>query len=178
MSFAAACFLAMNPRLQLFDRGAGQDQRIVPHDVIDVDADRREQVDALEVRRSASETDVERVAIDDQRSLAEAELAQLLAQFPGLALGNVEIVEHEQLPRLSLGRQGHLEAQHPNLLVERRVEVANARSVRLAAADEDRCAAVAVTGGTAALLLAVLLAGPRDLGPLARGAGSAPALLE
>src|SRR5256885_3806554 len=178
MSIAAACFLAIEPRLQLFDRGAGQDQRIVPHDVIDVDADRREQVDALEVRRSAGETDVERVAVDDQRSLAEAELAQLLAQLPGLALGDVEIVEHEQLPRLSLGRQGHLEAQRPNLLVERRVEVANARSVGLAAADEDRCPAIAVTSGAAALLPTELLAGAIDLGTLAGCAGGAAALLE
>ena len=46
----------------------------MPHDVVNVRADRREQVDALEVRRGAGEADVERVAVDDQRGLAEAEL--------------------------------------------------------------------------------------------------------
>ena len=34
-------FLAIEPRLQLFDRGAGQDQRFMAHDVVDIGADRR-----------------------------------------------------------------------------------------------------------------------------------------
>ena len=75
-------FLAIEPGLQLLDRGAGQDQRLVAHDVVDIGADRRQQVDALEVRRSAGETDVERVAVDHQRGLAEAELAELLLAAP------------------------------------------------------------------------------------------------
>ena len=48
----------------------------------------------------------------------------------------------------------------------------------LAAADEDRSAAIAVTGGAAALLLAELLAGAGDVRALARGAGGAAALFE
>ena len=42
--------------------------------------------------------------------------------------------------------------------------------MRLAAADEDRGAAVAVAGGAAALLAAELLAGAGDVAALARGA--------
>jgi hypothetical protein len=41
--------------------------------------------------------------------------------------------------------------------------------VRLAAADEDRGAAIAVTGGTAALLAAELLAGAGNVRALTRG---------
>jgi hypothetical protein len=40
-----------------------------------------------EVRRGAGEADVERVAVDHQRGLAEAELAELRLQRLGLALG-------------------------------------------------------------------------------------------
>ena len=50
--------------------------------------------------------------------------------------------------------------------------------MRLAAADEDRGAAIAVTGGAAALLPAELLAGAGDVRALAGGAGGAAALLE
>src|SRR4029079_11793497 len=46
-------------------------------------------------------------------------------------------------------------------------EHSGARAVGLAAADEDRGAAVAVTGGAAALLAAELLAGARDVAALA-----------
>src|SRR3954454_24769436 len=77
-SGAAFCgFLAIEPGLQLFDRGAGQNERFVAHDIVDVGADCREQVDALQVRRGAGETDVERVAVDHQRGLAEAEFLKL-----------------------------------------------------------------------------------------------------
>ena len=48
----------------------------------------------------------------------------------------------------------------------------------LAAADEDRGAAIAVTSGAAALLLAELLAGAIDFRTLAGGASSAAALFE
>ena len=48
----------------------------------------------------------------------------------------------------------------------------------LAAADEDRSAAIAVTSGTAALLLAELLAGAGDVRALASAAGGAAALFE
>ena len=51
------------------------------------------------------------------------------------------------------------------------MKIAGARAVGLAAADEDRGAAIAVTGGTAALLAAELLAGARDVAALARARG-------
>src|SRR3954447_16092148 len=88
-SGAVCGFLAIEPGLQLFDRGAGQDERLVAHDVVHIGAHRRQQVDALEVRRGAGEPDVERVTVDHQRGLAEAELAQLGAELPGLALVEV-----------------------------------------------------------------------------------------
>ena len=56
------------------------------------------------------------------------------------------------------------------------MKIAGARAVGLAAADEDRGAAIAVTGGAAALLAAELLAGAVDFAALARGAGRAAAV--
>ena len=50
--------------------------------------------------------------------------------------------------------------------------------MRLTTADEDRSAAIAVTGGTAALLATELLAGAGDVGALARAAGGGATLLE
>src|SRR5215213_8281013 len=78
MSTAVVCFLAIEPRLQLLDRGAGQDQGLVAHDVVDIGADRGDQVDALEVRRGAGEADVQRIAVHHQSGLAESQLAELL----------------------------------------------------------------------------------------------------
>src|SRR3546814_6113963 len=63
-------------------------------------------------------------------------------------------------------------------LVQRRIEVANPRTVRLAAADEDRGAAIAVTRGAATLLATELLAGAGDIRALAGTAGGAAALFE
>src|SRR6478672_9909735 len=117
-SGAVCCFLAIEACLQLLDRGAGQDQRLVAHDVVDVRAHCRQQVDALEVRRSAGEADVERVTVDHQRSLAEPELSELRLQRLGLALGDVEVVDDDEVALLRLRRQRHLEAKHPNLLVQ------------------------------------------------------------
>src|SRR4029078_7872619 len=111
-SGAAFCgFLAIEACLQLLDRGAGQDQRLVAHDVVDVGADRREQVDALEIRRSAGETDGQRIAVDHQRGLAEAELVEVLLQRLGLGLGDVELVDDDEVALLGLRRQRHLEAE-------------------------------------------------------------------
>src|SRR5206468_12589316 len=140
------------------------------HDVVDIGAHRRQQVDALEVRRRTGETDVERVAVDHQRGLAEAELAELLAQHLGLGFADVEIVDDDQIAVARLGRQRHPEAELADLLVEARGEHAGARAVSLAAADEDRSAAIAVTGGAAALLAAELLAGAGNVAALTRGA--------
>src|SRR6478735_6353929 len=164
---AAACFLAIEPGLQLFDRGAGQDQRFVAHDVVNVRADRREQVDRSQVRRGAGEADVEGVAVDHQHALAEAELADLRLERLGLGvLAHVEVVEDDQLTAPSLGRQGHAKTERANLLVQAGGEDAGPGAVRLTAADEDRSAAIAVTGGTATLLAAELLAGAGDIRPV------------
>src|SRR5687768_14462155 len=177
----AAClvgFLAIEAGLQLLDRGAGQHQRLVVEDVVNVGADRRQEVDLPKVRRSAGEADADRVAVDDQRLLAEAEAGEIVLQHLGLGVVHVEAVEHDQLAVPRLGGERHAQAERADLLVQRRIEVANARAVSLAAADEDRGAAIAVTGGAAALLATELLAGAGDVGALTGGAGGAAALLE
>src|SRR5688572_16805028 len=154
----ASGFLAIEPCLQLLDRGAGQDQRLVAHDVIDVGASGRHQIEVTQVRRRVSEADVERVTVDDQRGLAEAERAELLDERLGLGLGpHVEVVEDDEVAPGGLRRQRHLQAQSADLLVEAEREQASARAMSLAAADEDRGTTIAVTSGTAALLLAELL---------------------
>jgi hypothetical protein len=58
------------------------------------------------------------------------------------------------------------------------VNIAGTRAVGLAAADEDRGAAIAVTSRTAALLATELLAGAGNVRPLASGAGHAAAVGE
>src|SRR6478609_5412143 len=168
---AAACFLAIEPGLQLFDRGAGQDQRLVAHDVVNVGAHGRHQVDALQVGRGMSERNVQRVAVDYQGGLAEAKLAKLRVQGLGLAFLDVEIVDDDQLAVLRLRRQGHFQAKRTDLLVEARGEDAGTRAVRLTAADEDRGAAIAVASRTAALLATELLAGAGNIAALTRSAG-------
>src|SRR5207253_2307832 len=102
----------------------------------------------------------------------------LALQGGGLRLLHVQIVDDDQIAAFGLGRERHLQAERADLLVQRRIEVADPRAVRLAAADEDRSAAIAVTGGAATLLPAVFLAGAGDIGALAGGAGGAAALLE
>src|SRR3954462_723704 len=177
----ACCFLAalaIETALQLLDRGAGQHQGLVIENVVDVGADRREQVDLGKVRRGAGEADIQRVAVDHQGRLAETELAELRLQARGLRFLEVQRIEHDQIAVLGFGRERHPEAERADLLVQRRIEIANPRAVRLAAADEDRGAAIAVTGGAAALLPAELLAGAGDVGALAGAAGGAAALLE
>ena len=73
----------------------------------------------------------------------------------------------DEIAVLRLRRQRHLEAELANLLVEARREHSRARAVGLAAADEDRRAAVAVTSRAAALLAAELLAGASNVAALA-----------
>src|SRR6476646_2277430 len=110
-SGAACCFLAIEAGLQFLDRGAGQDQRLVAHDVVNVGAHRRQQVDALEVRARLSEADIECVTVDHQRGLAEPELAKLRLEALGLVLCDVEVVDDDQVAVLGLRRQRHLQAQ-------------------------------------------------------------------
>src|SRR4051812_44186212 len=176
-----ACFfaaLAIETRLQLLDRGAGQDQRLVVQYVVDVGSDCREQVDLTQIRRRLGKTDGERVAVDHQSVLAQIEGGEALARRLGLGLAEVEILEHDEPAVARLGGERHLEAERAHLLVERRVEVADPGPMRLAAADEDRRPPVAVAGGAAALLAPELLAGAGDVGALAGAAGGAAALLE
>src|SRR3546814_17267177 len=68
-------------------------------------------------------------------------------------------IQDDQRTGLGVAAERHLETERANLLVQRRIEVANPRTVRLAAADEDRGAAIAVTRGAAPLLATELLAG-------------------
>src|SRR5690349_18612704 len=99
-----ACFfaLAIEPGLQLFDRGAGQHQSLVIENVVYVRADRRQQIDLAQIGRSVGEADIDRVAVDHQRRLAEAELAELLLKRAGLGLLQIEAVEDDDVAALCL----------------------------------------------------------------------------
>src|SRR3954464_281532 len=134
MSTLPACgflaALAIETALQLLDRGAGQHQGLVIENVVDVGADGGEQVDLAEVRRGPGETDVERVAVDHESGLAEAELAELRLEAGGLRFLEIEAVEHDQIAALGLGRERHPEAERADLLVQRRIEIADAGAVR------------------------------------------------
>src|SRR3546814_8352735 len=79
-----AGFLAIETCLQLLDRGARQHQSLMLQNVVDVRADRREEVDLPEVGRSVGEADVQRVPVDDEGILAEAPLAELFGERLGL----------------------------------------------------------------------------------------------
>ena len=59
--------LAIAAGLQLFDRRAGQDQRVGAKDVIDVGPDRRQRIDADDVGRSLGEAVMDRIAVDEER---------------------------------------------------------------------------------------------------------------
>src|SRR3546814_16386689 len=76
-------------------------------------------------------------------------------------------IQDDQRTGLGVAAERHLETERANLLVQRRIEVANPRTVRLAAADEDRGAAIAVTRGAATLLATELLAGAGAIRALA-----------
>src|SRR4029077_12700206 len=67
---------------------------------------------------------------------------------------------------LGFRRQRHPETQLANLLVEARAEHSGSGAVGLAAADENRRPAVAVTGRAAAFLTAELLAGASNIAAL------------
>src|SRR5688572_17857125 len=145
--------------------------------VVDVGADSREHVDAREIAGRALEARVDRFAVDHQHLAVPARLVEHALERLGLGVLELKRVDHDQAV-LGLGRERHLEAERADLLVERLLELAQASTVSLAAADEDRGAAIAVTSRAAALLATPLLAGARNVGPLAGRAGGAAAILE
>src|SRR5690606_23847276 len=120
---------------------------------------------------------VHRIAIDHQDLAVPAGLVEHALERLGLGVLQLQAVDDHQAV-LGPRRERHLEAERADFLVERLLELAQARAVGLAAADEDRCAAIAVAGGAAALLPAVLLAGAGDIGALASRAGRAAPVLE
>src|SRR3546814_14475957 len=69
--------LAIETGLQLFDRRAGQDQRVGAKDVIDIGPDRRQRVDADDLDRSLPDAAVDRIALHDERAAAALALAAL-----------------------------------------------------------------------------------------------------
>src|SRR3569623_825506 len=178
MSIAAGCFLAIEARLQLFDSSAGQHQRVMLQDVVDVGAGGRQHADLRQVARGEREAVLDRIAVDHQSGLAEADLREIGGERLGLAVLDGEAVHDDQRARLGVAAERHLQAQRADLLVQRRVEVAAARAVRLTTTAEHRRAAIAVTGGTAALLATVLLARAGDVGALARAACRGTTLFE
>src|SRR3546814_6316792 len=110
---------------------------------------------------------LDRVAVDHERRLAEAQLGEIGGERLGLAVLDRDRIQDDQRTGLGVAAERHLETERANLLVQRRIEVANPRTVRLAAADEDRGAAIAVTRGAATLLATELLAGAGDIRALA-----------
>src|SRR3546814_18152210 len=108
--------------------------------------------------------------------MSEAQLAERFGERLGLRFLDVEIVHHDQLAVAGLAAERHLETERADLLVHRRVEVANAGAMGLAATDEDRGPAIAVTLRTAALLAPDLLVGARALRTLTARSGGATLL--
>src|SRR3546814_1983962 len=94
--------------------------------------------------------------------MAEVQLAVVAGERLALRVLELERVDDDELAALRLVAQGHLQAEGADLLVQRVAEGAGTGAMRLAAADEDRRPAVAVTCGTAALLATELLAGARQ----------------
>ena len=172
------CFLAIEPCLQLGNAFAGQDQRFVLQDVIDVGTSSRHHIDTGQVGRGVGEAEFDGIAINHQRRLAEAQLVERTKENLGLAVCNRQAVHYDQLTGLRLGRKRHLQAERTDLLVQRGVEVTDARTMSLTTTDERRSATIAVTCGTAALLATELLAGTGNVGTLTCTTGCAACLFE
>src|SRR3546814_9781984 len=92
--------LAIAAGLQLFDRRAGQDQRVGTDDVIDIGTDGGQRVDTDEVGRSHCEAFVHRVTVDEERAVTEFELAELAGERLGLR-SEEHTSELQSLMRLS-----------------------------------------------------------------------------
>src|SRR5690606_20654792 len=120
--------------------------------VVDIRAHGREHTDPLEIAGSLPEAFGHGITVDHQHLAAEAGLAEQFGQRFGLGILELQAVDNHQAV-LRLARKRHLEAERANLLVQRNAEVALARTMCLAATDEDRGFAIAMTSGAAALLL-------------------------
>src|SRR3546814_11930842 len=92
---------------------------------------------------------------------SDLELLELTSEHLRFPICDVKIVEHNQRAIFGFGGQSHFQAKRTHLLVQRRIEVTNTRTMRLAATDEDGSATVAVTSGATTLLSTELLAGAR-----------------
>src|SRR3546814_15222677 len=122
--------LAIAAGLQLFDRRAGQDQRVGTDDVIDIGTDGGQRVDTDEVGRSHCEAFVHRVTVDEERAVTEFELAELAGERLGLRVLELERLDDDELAALRLVAQGHLPAEGADLLVQRVAEGAGTRAMR------------------------------------------------
>jgi hypothetical protein len=88
-----AVFLAIETCLQLFDRSAGQHQRVMLQDVIDVGADRRQHIDADEVRARAWRSSFTASPSMTSSFLPQTELGELTGQNLGLGVLHIEAVD-------------------------------------------------------------------------------------
>ena len=145
-------------------------------DVVDVGADGRQHVDARQVLRGAGEALVHAFPADHQHLAVPARLVEVALQRLRLGVLQLQAVEDDEAI-LRLAAERHLQAKRADLLVERLLELALARAVRLPAADEDRGGAGTMASHAAALLLAELLAGAIDVGTLLRRTGRAARVL-
>src|SRR3546814_5958434 len=94
-----------------------------------------QRVDTDEVGRSHCEAFVHRVTVDEERAIAEFQLAELAGERLGLRVLALERVDDDELAALRLVAQGHLQAEGADLLVPRVAEGAGTGALRLAAAD-------------------------------------------
>src|SRR3546814_5802983 len=99
--------LAIAAGLQLFDRRAGQDQRVGTDDVIDIGTDGGQRVDTDEVGRSHCEAFVHRVTVDEERAVTEFELAELAGERLGLRVLELERSEEHTSELQSLMRNSY-----------------------------------------------------------------------
>src|SRR5690606_9512419 len=143
--------------------------------VIDVGADDGEGTDLRQVGSRQLEVGVNRVAVDEQAGV-DPQLAQLLRQNLGLAVGNLQVLQNDQLAFGLLGGQGHLQTQGADLLVQRELEITRARTVGLAALAELRGRLVAVASRAGTLLAVHLLRRQLHVAAFLRGAGRGAAL--
>src|SRR5580692_6422739 len=166
--FSGGAFAAGRALLQatLFERLGSllrKDQRVVPEEVVHVDAFRRQELMLLAVADRELQLLV-LADVDDERLLLRLERLERFDELLRLDLFELDAVDDEEAPFLAELREraGQRERAHAARGLVR--PVAGARRVRLAAADEQRRADRTVTRAARALLLVELLRAAADRG--------------
>src|SRR5690606_27905414 len=106
---------SFEPLRQRVDRRFGQHQRVATHDVVDIDALHRQDVDADEVAGSLLKVSIDGGAVDDE-GISEAKLAELRGKRLRLRLLGRRLIENDQLLAFHLVGKGELQRESTNLL--------------------------------------------------------------